>query len=118
MRLLNNAEIVSHKEVKKYDLNGLLTALEESNLDMLRKKYLVQAARRSTTAAYLKYLPTLRIDLGHQTFNKDYAYSYSDVPTRAGQFAVGMDQMIYAPDLVTNIIVKHKKLKFDKAEKV
>ena len=25
--------------------------------------------------------------------------------------------MIYAPDLVTNIIVKHKKLKFDKAEK-
>ena len=29
-----------------------------------------------------------------------------------------MDQMIYAPDLVTNIIVKHKKLKFDKAQKV
>ena len=26
--------------------------------------------------------------------------------------------MIYAPDLVTNIIVKHKKLKFDKAEKL
>ena len=117
LRLLNNAEIVSNKEIKKYDLNGLLTALEESNLDMLRKKYLVQAARRSTTAAYLKYLPTLRIDLGHQTYNGDYAYSYSDVPVRAGQFAVGMDQMIYAPDLVTNIIVKHKKLKFDKAEK-
>ncbi len=117
LRLLNNAEIVSHKEVKKYDLNGLLTALEENNLDMVRKKFLVQAARRATTAAYLRYLPTLRIDLGHQTFNKDYAYSYSDVPVRAGQFAVGMDQMIYAPDLVTNIIVKHKKLKFDKAEK-
>ena len=117
LRLLNNAEIVSNKEIKKYDLNGLLTALEESNLDMLRKKYLVQAARRSTTAAYLKYLPTLRIDLGHQTYNGDYAYSYSNVPQRAGQFTVGMDQMIYAPDLVTNIIVKHKKLKFDKAEK-
>ncbi|MBR6722903.1 TolC family protein [bacterium] len=117
LRLLNNAEIVSNKEIKKYDLNGLLTALEESNLDMLRKKYLVQAARRSTTAAYLKYLPTLRLDLGHQTFNSTYAHSYSDVPVRAGQFAVGMDQMIYAPDLVTNIIVKHKKLKFDKAEK-
>ena len=117
LRLLNNAEIVSHKEVKKYDLNSLLTALEENNLDMLRKKYLVQAARRATTSAYLRYLPTLRLDLGHQTFNSDYARSYSNVPVRAGQFTVGMDQMIYAPDLVTNIIVKHKKLKFDKAEK-
>ncbi len=117
LRLLNNAEIVSHKEVKKYDLNSLLTALEENNLDMLRKKFLVQAARRATTSAYLRYLPTLRLDLGHQTFNSDYARSYSNVPVRAGQFTVGMDQMIYAPDLVTNIIVKHKKLKFDKAEK-
>ena len=117
LRLLNNAEIVSHKEIKKYDLNGLLTALEENNLDMVRKKYLVQAARRATTSAYLRYLPTLRLDLGHQTFNSDYARSYSNVPVRAGQFTVAMDQMIYAPDLVTNIIVKHKKLKFDKAEK-
>lgn len=117
LRLLNNAEIISNKEIKKYDLNGLLTALEESNLDMLRKKYLVQAARRATTSAYLRYLPTLRLDLGHQTFNSDYARSYSNVPVRAGQFTVAMDQMIYAPDLVTNIIVKHKKLKFDKAEK-
>ena len=79
---------------------------------------MVDAARRSTYAAYMKYLPTLRIDLGYQTYNKDYALSYQDVPTRVGQFKVGMDQMIYAPDLVTNIIVKHKKLKFDKAEKL
>lgn len=117
LRLLNNAEIISNKPVTKYDLNGILTALEENNLDITRKKFLVQAARRSTTAAYLKYLPTLRLDLGHQTFNSSYAHSYSDVPVRAGSFTVGMDQMIYAPDLVTNIIVKHKKLKFDKAEK-
>ena len=55
--------------------------------------------------------------MGYQTYNSKYAESYQDVPTRAGQFTVGMDQMIYAPDLVTNIIVKHKKLKFDKAEK-
>ena len=41
-----------------------------------------------------------------------------NVPTRVGQFTVAMDQMIYAPDLVTNILVKHKKLKFEKAEKV
>lgn len=117
LRLLNNAEVISHKQVTKYDLNGILTALEDNNLDIARKKYLVQAARRATTAAYLRYLPTLRIDLGHQSFNKDYAYSYSDIPTRAGQFVIGMDQVIYSPDLVTNIIVKHKKLKFDKAEK-
>ena len=118
LRLLNNCEIISHKPVTKYDLNAILTRMASDNLDIARKKQLINAARRATTAAYLKYLPTLRIDLGHQTYNKDYAYSYSDVPIRAGQFTVGMDQMIYAPDLVTNIIVKHKKLKFDKAEKV
>lgn len=116
LRLLNNCEIVSHKPITKYDLTTVLNTLEEQNLDIARKQQLVKAARRATTGAYLKYLPTLRLDLGYQTFNKDYAYSYSDVPTRAGQFIVGMDQMIYAPDLVTNIIVKHKKLKFDKAE--
>ena len=117
LRLLNNCEIISNKPVTKYDLNTVLTTMFNSNLDIARKKQLINAARRATTAAYLKYLPTLRIDLGHQSYNKDYAYSYSDVPTRVGQFVVGMDQMIYAPDLVTNIIVKHKKLKFDKAEK-
>lgn len=116
LRLLNNCEIISHKPVTKYDLAYVMNALDENNLDIARKKQLINAARRATTGAYLKYLPTLRIDLGYQTFNKDYAYSYSDVPTRAGQFIVGMDQMIYAPDLVTNIIVKHKRLKFTKAE--
>ena len=116
LRLLNNSTVISHKELPKYDLNGLLTALDESNLDMARKRYLVSAARRSVVSAYLRYLPTLRIDLGHQQYNDDYAKSYSDVPSRIGQFVIGMDQVIYSPDLVTNIIVKHKKLKFDKAE--
>lgn len=116
LRLLNNSTIISHKELPKYDLNGLITALDESNLDMARKRYLVSAARRSVVSAYLRYLPTLRIDLGHQQYNDDYAKSYSDVPSRIGQFVIGMDQVIYSPDLVTNIIVKHKKLKFDKAE--
>lgn len=118
LRLLNNCEIISNKPVPKYDLTYVFNKLEESNLDIAQKKYLVDAARRSTVSAYLKYLPTLRLDLGYQTYNSDYAKSYSNVPTRVGQFTVGMDQMIYAPDLVTNIIVKHKKLKFDKAEKV
>lgn len=117
LRLLNNAEIITHKETPKYDLSYILNTLDDNNLDIARKKYLISAARRATTAAYLRYLPTLRIDLGHQTFNGDYARSYSDTPMRAGQFVVGMDQVIYSPDLVTNIIIKHKKLKFDKAEK-
>ena len=116
LRLLNNSTIISHKELPKYDLNGLINSLDESNLDMARKRYLVSAARRSVISAYLRYLPTLRIDLGHQQYNDDYAKSYSDVPSRVGQFVIGMDQVIYSPDLVTNIIVKHKKLKFDKAE--
>lgn len=118
LRLLNNAEIISHKPIPKYDLSYVFNKLDESNLDITRKKYLVDAARRATTSAYLRYLPTLRVDLGYQTYNSDYAKSYSNVPTRVGQFTLAMDQMIYSPDLVTNIIVKHKKLKFDKAEKV
>ena len=116
LRLLNNSKVISHKEVAKYDLDALLTALDDNNLDMARKKFLVSAARRSVASAYMRYLPTLRIDLGYQTYNSDYATSYSDIPTRVGLFTIGMDQVIYSPDLVTNIIVKHKKLKFDKAE--
>lgn len=118
LRLLNNSTVISHKELPKYDLGLLLDTLDASNLDMVRKKYLVSAARRSLTSAYLRYLPTLRLDLGYQTFNSSYAESYAAVPTRAGAFTIGMDQILYSPDLVTNIIVKHKKLKFDKAEEV
>ena len=118
LRLLNNCTIISNKELPKYNLGSLLEALDESNLDMKRKQYLISAARRSVASAYMRYLPTLRLDLGYQTYNRDYAESYSNVPTRAGAFTVAMDQVIYSPDLVTNIIVKHKKLKFDKAEAV
>ncbi len=118
LRLLNNCEIISNKEKTVYDLTYVFNRLEESNLDIARKKFLVTAAKRATAAAYLKYLPTFRIDMGYQTYNNTYAKSYNDVPTSAGLITFGIDQMIYAPDLVTNIIVKHKKLKFDKAEKV
>lgn len=118
LRLLNNCQIISHKEIPQYDLTYVFNTMEEQNLDIKRKKYLVDAARRATYSAYLKYLPTIRMDLGYQTYDDQYAKSYTDVPTHVGQFTFGIDQMIYAPDLVTNIIVKHKKLKFDKAEKV
>lgn len=118
LRLLNNAVTISHKELPKYSLGTLLDALDDTNLDIKRKQYLISAARRSVASAYLRYLPTLRLDLGYQSYNDSYARSYSGVPTHAGSFTVAMDQVLYSPDLVTNIIVKHKKLKFDKAEEV
>ncbi len=116
LRLLNNSITISHKEIPECDLTLLLNTLDDNNLDMLRKQYLVSAARRSVASAYLRYLPTLRLDLGYQTYNSSYATSYADIPTRVGAFTIGMDQVLYSPDLVTNIIVKHKKLKFNKAE--
>jgi len=116
LRLLNNAVTISHKVLPQYSLGSLLDALDETNLDIKRKQFLISAARRSVASAYLRYLPTLRLDMGYQTYNNSYASSYADVPTRAGMFTVAMDQVLYSPDLVTNIIVKHKKLKFDKAE--
>ena len=116
LRLLNNSVTITHKELPKYDLALLIDSLDESNLDIERKKYLINAARRSVASAYMRYLPTLRIDLGWQHYNDGYAESYAGVPYQAGAFTLAMDQVIYSPDLVTNIIVKHKKLKFDKAE--
>ena len=116
LRLLNNSVTITNKEIQTYDLETLLNALAENNLDIARKQYLISAARRSVASAYLRYLPTLRMDLGYQTYNSSYAESYADIPTRAGAFTLAMDQVLYSPDLVTNIIVKHKKLKFDKAE--
>ncbi len=116
LRLLNNSVVISHKQLPIYDLGSLINALDESNLDMARKKYLISAAKRSVASAYMRYLPTLRMDLGYQTYNSEYAESYADIPTRAGAFTLAMDQVLYSPDLVTNIIVKHKKLKFNKAE--
>ena len=116
LRLLNNSTTITHKKLPVYDLAYLLDTLDENNLDIARKQYLISAARRSVASAYLRYLPTLRIDLGWQHYNDGYAESYSGVPYQVGQFTLAMDQVIYSPDLVTNIIVKHKKLKFDKAE--
>ena len=119
LRLLRTTvEVVTTAKAPVRDFGYVLKTFDERNLTVKRKQFLVSAARRSVASAYTNYLPTIRIDLGYQTYNKDYARSYNDVPTRAGVAAFGIDQMLYAPDLVTNIIVKHKKLKFDKAEKV
>ena len=116
LRLLNNAEIISSKKPEVYDLATVFEKYEQGNKQVERQKYLVSAARRSAVSSVLRYLPTLRIDLGYQSYNNDYAKSYSDVPTHIGMFTLAMDQVIYSPDLVTNIIVKNKRLKFQKEE--
>jgi outer membrane protein len=118
LRLLNNAQVVSHKKPEMYDLSTIFTKYEQGNKDVERQKYLVRAARRAEVSAALRYLPTLRMDLGYQSYNDDYAQSYSNVPTHIGQFTLAMDQVIYSPDLVTNIIVKNKRLKFQKEEEI
>ncbi len=119
LRLLRTTvEVVTTAKAPVRDFGYVLKTFDERNLTVQRKQYLVSAARRSLASAYTNYLPTVRIDLGYQTYNSDYARSYDDVPTKAGVATFGIDQMLYAPDLVTNIIVKHKKLRFDKAEKV
>ena len=119
LRLLRTTvEVVTTAKAPVRDFGYVLKTFDERNLTVKRKQYLVSAARRSLASAYTNYLPTVRIDLGYQTYNSDYARSYNDVPTKAGVATFGIDQMLYAPDLVTNIIVKHKKLRFDKAEKV
>ncbi|MBQ9245535.1 TolC family protein [bacterium] len=116
LRLLNNSITITNKPMQEYDLGLLIDTLDADNLDMARKKYLISAARRAVASAYMRYLPTFRVDVGHQKYNNDYAESYSDVPRRVGLFTMAIDQVIYSPDLVTNILIKHKKLNFDKAE--
>ena len=118
LRLLNNAEIISNKQPEIYDLATIFEKYEQGNKQVERQKYLVRAARRSAVSSVLRYLPTLRMDLGYQSYNDDYAKSYSDVPTHIGMFTLAMDQVIYSPDLVTNIIVKNKRLKFQKEEEI
>ena len=46
LRLLNNCIIITHKELPKYNLETLLNSLDESNLDITRKRFLVNAARK------------------------------------------------------------------------
>ena len=118
IRLLQSVEVITSKKPEMWDLTYVFNTFEERNLDVQRKRYLINAARRSLASAYLHYLPTVRVDLGYQTYNHDYAYAYQDVPQHGSAITIGIDQMLYAPDLVTNIIVKHKKLRFNKAEKV
>lgn len=117
LRVLNNAEIISHKKPSVYSLSAVFDTLYQQNLDIERKKLLVKAARRASLAAMLKYLPTFGITLGYQTYNEDYANSVAlSIPEKTGVFQAGLEQVIYSPALVTNILVKKKMVDFSKHE--
>lgn len=117
LRVLNNAEVISNKKPKLYSLSAIFSELDKQNLDIERKKLLVKAARRSSTAAMLRYLPTLAVTLGYQSYNQDYAESVSLlVPEKTGVFQIGLEQVLYSPALVTNILVKKKMVNFQKEE--
>ncbi|MDD3238340.1 MAG: TolC family protein [Candidatus Gastranaerophilales bacterium] len=117
LRLLNNAEVISTKKNKTYTLGTVFSTLEQQNLDIERKRLLVKAAKNSVWSASLKYLPTLNMTLGYQKYDNEFAESAKlTTPEETGIFKIGLDQMIYSPALVTNILIKKKKLDFQKAE--
>ena len=118
LRVLNNAEVITHKPKTVYNLTAIFDTLEKQNLDIERKALLVKAARRAAVSAALRYLPTFSMTLGYQRYNGDYADSVAlSVPEKTGVFKIGVDQVIYSPALVTNILVHKKKLDFSKHEK-
>lgn len=117
LRVLNNAEVITNKKPQMYSLSAVFDSLSKQNLDIERKKLLVKAARRASLAAVLKYLPTLEVNLGYQQYNQDYAESASLlIPEKTGVLQVGLEQVIYSPALVTNILVKKKMVDFTKQE--
>lgn len=117
LRLLNNAEVISFKKPTVYSLSTVFDTLYAQNLDIERKKLLVKAARRASLSAMLRYLPTVAITLGYQSYNQDYAESVSlSIPEKTGVFQAGLEQVIYSPTLVTNILVKKKMVDFTKQE--
>lgn len=117
LRVLNNAEVISFKKPQSYSLSAVFDTLDKQNLDIERKKLLVKAARRASLSAMLRYLPSFGVTLGYQTYNNEYAKTVSmTTPESMGVFQMGMEQMIYSPALVTNILVKKKMVDFVKQE--
>lgn len=117
LRVLNNAEVISAKKPTVYNLSTVFDTLSKQNIDIERKKLLVKAARRSSLSAMLRYLPTFGITLGYQSYNNEFAQTVSmTTPETMGVFQMGLEQVIYSPALVTNILVKKKMVDFAKQE--
>ncbi|MCR5262221.1 MAG: TolC family protein [Candidatus Gastranaerophilales bacterium] len=119
IRLLTNAKVITNKKPKMYTLSDVFAKLNAQNLDIKQKEYLIKAARNSVTSAYLRYLPTFSATLGYQQYSGDFAESAKLLyPLRTGVFQMGIDQVIYSPALVTNILIKHRQKDFSYAEKL
>lgn len=117
LRVLNNAEVISKKKPQIYSLSAVFDTLDKQNLDIERKKLLVKAARRASLAANLRYLPSFGVTLGYQQYNESFADSAKlTTPEKMGVFQMGVEQVIYSPALVTNILVKKKVIDFSKQE--
>lgn len=117
LRILNTAQIISHKQLPVMSLASVFDDLYKDNLDIARKRLLIKAARRSAISAALRYLPTASMTVGYQTYDGDYAESAKlSLPQRTGVFKMGIDQVIFSPALITNILVKKKGLDFSKSE--
>lgn len=117
LRIMNNAEIITHKQPKIYDLSTVFNALEKQNLDIERRRLLVTAAKRSAVSAALRYLPTFGVTLGYQQYNSEFADSARLLyPEKTGIMQMGIEQVIYSPALVTNILIQKKKFDFQKHE--
>lgn len=119
IRLLTNAKVVSSKKVPQYDLETVFNKLGTQNKDIEQQDYLIKAARSAVVSAYLKYLPTFSVTLGYQQYDHDWAESAALIyPEKTGVFRMGIDQVIYSPALVTNILLKHRKKDFQYAERL
>ena len=117
LRLLNASKVITKKQAPVFDLSAVFNRLDEQNLDIEQKSHLVKAASRAALSAKLRYLPTVSVNLGYQMYDNTYASSAALlIPEKTGVFGVGIDQVIYSPALVTNILIKSKKVKFEKAE--
>ncbi|MCQ2957419.1 MAG: TolC family protein [Candidatus Gastranaerophilales bacterium] len=119
MRVLDTAEVITNKKPEVYSLSTVFNKLETSNLDIRRAGKTLTAARRASIAAILRYLPTFNITLGYQQYNEEYADSAKLLyPEKTGSFSFGIEQVIYSPELVTNILIKNKQVNFKKSEKL
>lgn len=117
LRLINNAEIISTKKPTAYSLAAVFDMLDKQNLDIERKKLLVKAARRASYSAVGKYLPSFIVNVGYQSYNDDFANSVAlTTAEKQGVFQMGLEQVLYSPAVVTNILVKHKMIDFSKQE--
>ena len=119
IRLLTNAKVITNKKAPVLTLSEVFTKLNEQNYDIKQKEYLIKAARNSVASAYLRYLPTFSTTIGYQQYNHDFAESAKLLyPERTGVFQMGIDQVIYSPALVSNILIKHRQKDFSYAEKI